>query len=617
MRGGEVPPDWKKSRIALIHKGGDRREIKNYRPVAIVGIMYKLFMMILRGRIEKWAEKRGILGERQGGFRIGKQTEDNLFILERLLELSKGRGGELFVGCLDLEKAYDRVSRGKLFDVLERYGLSPELVRVMKKIYSENEVKLVLDDLETGWITSKSGVRQGCPLSPVLFNIYVADLERVLQKSEDGIRITVEKEEEGSFEKKCVAGMLYADDVCIVGKTKEMIQATLDRLMKVVEEYGMSLSEKKSMVVVLNGDIQERTWKAGEKIIKETSEAKYLGVKIEGGKNGGLRVLSERMKSASRIEGMVKFAAKRSGSRFVIGREGWKSMVVSRLMYGAGAVVWKPAERQRLERMQVDFGRWMWRAQKSVRNGCIHGESGWSSFEEREVKAKMNYVKRILKGDDFVAEVGRASLMEMGRRSDWWKAVEKMAEENNFEEITNLIWLRRLSNIGMEQLGLSEKWMEELGKGKVKGKIEERGRKKWEGSLQRNERTREYAKNKKELKLEAYADGSDGARVRMMVRGDSLLVRSNPNVAWKYDDSERLCVCGEEETERHLLFVCNRYEGWREEWRSIWEREKGNKDMMEGVLGYESLERNMEMVVLRSIGGIWRERERIEKQREG
>ena len=76
-----------------------------------------------------------MLGEIQGGFRRGRRTEDNLFMLERLIEMVKGKKEEIFVAFLDMEKAYDRVNRKKLFEVMRCYGVHEKLVRLIERIY--------------------------------------------------------------------------------------------------------------------------------------------------------------------------------------------------------------------------------------------------------------------------------------------------------------------------------------------------------------------------------------------------------------------------------------------------------------------------------------------------
>ena len=107
-------------------------------------------------------------------------SEDNLFMLERLIEMVKGRKEEIFVAFLDMEKAYDRVNRKKLVEVMRCYGVHEKLVRLMERIYNGSMVKFELENVMTGCCKSDSGVRQGCPLSPLLFNIYVRELGKVI-----------------------------------------------------------------------------------------------------------------------------------------------------------------------------------------------------------------------------------------------------------------------------------------------------------------------------------------------------------------------------------------------------------------------------------------------------
>ena len=91
------------------------------------------------------------------------------------------------------------------------------------------------------------------------------------------------------------------------------------------------------------------------------------------------------MKEANGLIGMVKYAAERSGRKYEIGREGWKAMIVSKLMYACGALPWYQPECNDLEAIQNGLGRWLWEVGK-VRNELVRDESGWSPFAEREVK---------------------------------------------------------------------------------------------------------------------------------------------------------------------------------------------------------------------------------------
>ena len=144
--------------------------------MVIINVVCKLFMMVLRERINGWVEESGMLGDIQGGFRKGRRTEDNLFMLERMIEMAKVRKECLMVAFIDMEKAYDRVNRKKLFEVMRGYGVQGILVNVIEMIYDGSMVKIELVNIMTGWCKSDSDVRQGCPLSPLLFNIYVREL---------------------------------------------------------------------------------------------------------------------------------------------------------------------------------------------------------------------------------------------------------------------------------------------------------------------------------------------------------------------------------------------------------------------------------------------------------
>ena len=97
------------------------------------------------------------------------------------------------------------------------------------------------------------------------------------------------------------------------------------------------------------------------------------------GLNGGFKSMGDRMVDG--VLGMVKYAVTMSGSKYVVGGEGGKSMVVNKLMYGA--LAWYQHECDDLEVRQNGMGRWLWDV-GNVRNELIRRETGWSSFEERE-----------------------------------------------------------------------------------------------------------------------------------------------------------------------------------------------------------------------------------------
>lgn len=615
LNGGEVPADWRRSRVVLIHKGGERKNLKNYRPVAISSLLYKVFMTIVRDRMEEWMREGDILNDLQGGFRKGRRTDDNLYMLGQVKDLAEARGQRLLVGCLDLEKAYDRVNREKLMEVLEKVGLHEKWLRVLREVYRENKVRFVLGDLETGWVPCTSGVRQGCPLSPLLFNIYMRDVAAVLKEHPCGVKVKTGMEGEGGERERRIGGLLYADDIILLANSTVGMKGLLETTLQVFKEYGMRLSETKSKVVELVGEVQEEEWVVDGLKVMKSAEVQYLGLKLQA-RGGGILQFSENLKKVGSLVGMTKYASKRSGSRFVIGREAWKSMVVGRMIYGVAAVGWTAAERRKVENLQMDFGRWLWRAGRWVRNVVIHGETGWSTFWEREAKVRATFINRVLDGNGVVSEVGRGCVEEIGVKSRWWRGVVNLGRKLGVDALMKMVWKKKMTWGGIQSLGITERDMEKIRKKALVRRIQEDARQEWRQKVgDENNRLRGYGEWKRDMKMERYADGSDGARVRMMCRGDSLPVRSNHIVHWKYREGDRLCLCGEEEKERHVLLECIQYEDQREEWIRRWRAEKNELDPMEGVLGFTKLEKGLEKSVLRGVGAVWRERERREQGR--
>ena len=172
-------------------------------------------------------------------------------------------------------KHNDLVNRKKLFEVMRCYGVHENLVRLIERIYDGCMVIFELDNVTTGWCKSDSGVRHGCPLSPLLFNIYVRELGKVIRNCVHGVQYAVVGKD-GVMEWKSQTRLLYADDVCLMASSEEDMKVIMEKVNACVVEYVLKINENMSKMVYINFDVGRRRWMLGDCCIEEVEEYKYL-----------------------------------------------------------------------------------------------------------------------------------------------------------------------------------------------------------------------------------------------------------------------------------------------------------------------------------------------------
>jgi len=183
-RGGGWPEKWKEGIISPIVKKGEGEKVEDYRGVTLMTSAYKIYAAVLAGRIREEVEEKDILTANQTGFRKGMGTVDSIFTLNYLInrQLIK-KGGKLVALFVDFKAAFDSVDRGVLVETMRERGVREGLVRRVEELLRETKCRVKGrrgGGGEQFW--TARGVRQGCPLSPLLFNILMADLEEKMGK---------------------------------------------------------------------------------------------------------------------------------------------------------------------------------------------------------------------------------------------------------------------------------------------------------------------------------------------------------------------------------------------------------------------------------------------------
>ena len=175
--------DWFTSIISPIHKKGSRMDPDNYRGISLISCVYKLFTAIIHRRLEFFCKNENILSEAQLGFVSGNRTSDAHLILHNLIRDYCHKKGKFLYSCfVDFSKAFDSIPRDILFQKLLAKGIKGKVFNLLKNIYLHEESKIKIGNHLSKTITVNQGVRQGCILSPLLFNIFISDLPHHLDK---------------------------------------------------------------------------------------------------------------------------------------------------------------------------------------------------------------------------------------------------------------------------------------------------------------------------------------------------------------------------------------------------------------------------------------------------
>ena len=273
------PSVWKWDVLHPLHKSGELDNPNNFRGIAIASCFGKLFTTLLRNRLQDICNENNIISRFQGSGKKNCRTADNHMIVRFLIDkIVKGERKKLYCCFIDIKKAFDFTKRNHLFyKLISKYKIGGNFLKILQQIYSDHKVYVRVAGGLLQPIKTTIGLKQGCCLSPLLFNLFVNDLPLIFDQSCDPV--TIENEN--------VNCLLWADDLLILSRSPQGLQNSISKTNTFYKDLGLEINQSKTKVMVFNGrglkldNVPEHKFLIGGCPIQVVDTYQYLGLNLK------------------------------------------------------------------------------------------------------------------------------------------------------------------------------------------------------------------------------------------------------------------------------------------------------------------------------------------------
>ena len=268
---GEWPTTWTQSLIITLPKKGNLQLCQNYRTISLISHPSKVMLKILLNRLKPQAE--WIIAEEQAGFQAGHSTTEQMFKIRIICERYLQHQQYLYHVFVDFKKEFDRVWHAALWATMNLYNINGNLIKLIQNLYNKATSAVYLNNSIGDWFRTTVRVRQGCLLSPTLFNLF---LERIMEDALEGHEATV------SIGGRTVVNLRFADDIDgLAGKEEELV-SLVECLDSTSTAYGMQISAEKTKLMTNNTNGISTDIRISDVKLDCVDSFKYLGAIVAG-----------------------------------------------------------------------------------------------------------------------------------------------------------------------------------------------------------------------------------------------------------------------------------------------------------------------------------------------
>uniref|UniRef100_A0A914XBV3 Reverse transcriptase domain-containing protein n=1 Tax=Plectus sambesii TaxID=2011161 RepID=A0A914XBV3_9BILA len=264
----QVPEAWKKLIIIPILKKGDNRKCKNYCGISLLSIVGKVFTKIIQSRLQKLREQTS--REEQAGFRPNRGCIDQIFALRQVIEEWIWCSKRLVVVFIDFKSAFDCIHWPSLWSALETKQVSPKVIQLLQALYDGSVSRVRVSNELSNEFPIRTGVRQRDVVLPLLFNVVIDAIMRVVFANRHSAQYNVNQ---------FITDLMFADDSAVFANTDAEATDTLYNIAQIAQSYGLKINAEKTKALTTDG-LPAHVHLNGVQI-EQVREFKYLGSLVQ------------------------------------------------------------------------------------------------------------------------------------------------------------------------------------------------------------------------------------------------------------------------------------------------------------------------------------------------
>ena len=347
LKAQQMPAPLMKSRTIFAHKKGDPNLKENWRPLTISNASYRILMVALNNALQDLNRRKPLINSNQKGFMNGVNgCIENALTVSELFYHAERKQKSLYVMALDFKNAFGSVNHEYIEEVLTRKQMPEALRKLIMNTYQGATTRIQQQGQTSEEVVIKGGTKQGCPLSPFLFNLCLDPLINDIDKLASDVGYQIGDD--------YFAIQAYADDILLISKNAEGIQAMIQRVEQFEKMSGMRLAPQKCELHVYGMSAQRTRYYEDDLYIHgslihcsgKEGTIRYLGAPIAASKS--IKMKSNRMSEAEFYDKLHKIT--RSNLAIVQKIHAIKTFLLPKLEYACATSIYAVKTLERMDK---------------------------------------------------------------------------------------------------------------------------------------------------------------------------------------------------------------------------------------------------------------------------